>query len=125
MALKNKQNIALEKTVKGDFIETQKLIKANRLIPKNILDFYGYSYVILGGIYIDLPVVITNFELSNKLMEDFTDDRGFIEEIGLPDNYHYGTRKQTDSGFLISLAYNEICPRYIKSASDWSYFELF
>ncbi len=125
LAIENKQHLPLEKTLSGHghFVETRKLIRSVRLVPKTFLELYNFDYVILGGIYINMPVVVADCGLCP--LSDNVDDREFVINHKLPENYHYGTRKLIEERFLLSLQRNKICPFYLKSAQDWEYFELF
>lgn len=123
ISIKNNQDIPLDKKVKGDYLETSKLVRVNRLIPKVYLDVNSIDYVILGGLYVEMPTVIFTPEFSMKVEQNLIgiNDNSKGE---LPVEYHYGTRKETDSGHLIALGYNNICPLYLRTSSDWTYFEI-
>lgn len=121
LALKNDQNISLNKKIKGDYIETDLLVKINRLVPKKYLDFYNIQYVLLGSLYVDFPTIVLGENLSSCL-DTGLDDRCLNGLV--PDSYHLGTRCLVDDLYFVALGKNEICPLFVNKSADWSYFEL-
>lgn len=124
LSVKNRQDKELGSLMgNSPYLESTRVIKANKPIPKVYLELHKIDFVVLGGIYLEMPVVIVNSSLKEE-MDEVVSNKDFIENYNLPVGYHYGTRQFTFDGYMVSLGYNEICPKYLNYSSDWEYFQL-